>query len=68
MEAKKAGSAPQGAFKPKLSVEHSRNRVQCRTGQKGPGQNHSVPFGEGTDYTKESALVEGQRWLDSTCK
>jgi hypothetical protein len=73
-EVKKAKHAPALASttpkpsKGTLSVEHSRSRVQCRTGLSGPGQNFSVRFGPGTDRTMEVATQEARVKLASLIK
>ena len=45
---------------PSLSVDRSRARVCCRTGQPGPKQNPCIPFGVGGEA---SAVRAGQAWL-----
>jgi hypothetical protein len=51
--------------RPSVSVERSRKQVLCRTGRKGPGQNHAIPFGsEG----ESAAIAKGRAWLRAECK
>lgn len=51
---------------PHFGIEHSRSRIQCRTGLTGPGQNVSFRFGEGFDKlavatSKAKAWVKEQK-------
>ena len=50
--------------KAKFSVEHSRSQIMCRTGLRGPGQSHAIPFGKGTPYKNaEAAKVKAREWV-----
>jgi hypothetical protein len=61
-------STPPKPSKGTVSVEHSRSRVQCRSGLSGPGQNFSVRFGPGTVLTMEVATQQAREKLASLIK
>ena len=49
---------------PRVGVEWSRSRVQCRSGKAGPGQNLAFRFGPGCTYkTVKEAMAEANKWL-----
>jgi hypothetical protein len=49
---------------PRVGVEWSRSRVQCRSGKAGPGQNLAFKFGPGCTYkTVKEAMAEANKWL-----
>ena len=50
-----------GVFKPCFQVVTTRKLVQCRTGLKGPGQNHSISFASAGDQVK--AIAMAKKWV-----
>ena len=46
-----------GIFKPHYNIERSRMGVQCRTGLKGSGHAHRIPFG---DEGEEAAIRKAE--------
>jgi hypothetical protein len=53
---------PAGATgQPLFSVEWSRNQVMCRSGRKGPGESHRIPFSEHGGI--EGAVDEAKKWV-----
>lgn len=63
--AKAAGAVmkrPAGAAgQPLFSVEWSREQVMCRSGRKGPGESHRIPFSEHGGL--EGAVDEAKKWV-----
>ena len=49
----------------KATYSHERSRCQflCRTGKKGPGQTHAIPYHPKTDLTKQEAESQAKAWL-----
>ena len=49
---------------PSFSVERSRSQALCRTGLRGPGQSHRIPYGPGRDCPTEAAAVrQANAWV-----
>ena len=49
---------------PSFSVERSRSQALCRTGLRGPGQSHRIPYGPGLDCPTEAAAVkQAKAWV-----
>ena len=48
-------------FKPCFQVVTTRKLVQCRTGLKGPGQNHTISFASAG--SKDKAIAMAKKWV-----
>jgi hypothetical protein len=49
------------AGEPMFAVEWTRNQVMCRSGRKGPGESHKIPFDEYGGI--EGAVKEAKKWV-----
>ena len=69
-KAKAAGAPPaSAAARPMWSYEWTRSQIMCRTGLKGPGQNHGIRWGPACDCkTSEDAKKRAEAWLKGELK
>ena len=65
---KKPCAAPSGIARwrlPHSAVEWSRHQIMCRTGMRGPGQSHAVPWGSDHKHkTFREAKLAADEWVD----